>query len=448
MKRPLLSLLIISLSFSLNAQKKSTGNLIEKINAASDKIESKCIAWRRDFHQNPELGNNEYRTAKIVADHLRSLGMEVKEGVGKTGVVGILKGDKTGPVIALRADMDGLPVVERTDLPFASKVKSTYNGKEVGVMHACGHDAHVAILMSVAEILAGMKNELKGTVKFVFQPAEEGPPEGEEGGAPLMIKDGVLENPKVDVMFGLHIESEIEVGKIEYRSGGIMAASDWFTIKIKGKQTHGSQPWAGIDPVTISAQIINALQTIVSRQVDITKSPAVVSVSTINGGVRANIIPEEITMVGTIRTLDTAVQRFIHDRMELKASKIAEASGATAETIIERKTLVTYNDPALTKQMLPSFVKATGEEDHVVVTPPVTGGEDFSFFAAKVPSIFFFIGGKQKGIDQSKVFPHHTPDFWIDESGMKTGIKAFCNLVFDYMNMPAATNQSSNKKPF
>jgi len=433
-------------AFFANSQKKTVIDLTEKINSAADKIEQKCIAWRRDIHQNPELGNNEYRTAKLIADHLRSLGIEVKEKVGKTGVVGVLKGVKPGPCIALRADMDGLPVVERVDLPFASKVKATYNGKEVGVMHACGHDTHVAILMSVAEILAGMKNELKGSVKFVFQPAEEGPPEGEEGGAPLMIKDGALENPKVDVMFGLHISSQTDVGKITYRSEGIMAASDWFTIKVKGKQTHGSQPWAGIDPVAVSAQIINGLQTIVSRQVDLTKNAAVVSVSTVNGGVRSNIIPEEVIMTGTIRTLDTGTQKLIHEKIKLTASKIAEASGATAETSIDTKTLVTYNDPALTKQMLPSFVKAAGEEK-VIEIPAVTGAEDFSYFAEKVPSLYFFIGGQQIGVDPKKVFPHHTPDFWIDESGMKTGIKAFCNLVFDYMNM--SNNQSSqNKKPF
>ncbi len=414
---------------------------------AVDKIEAKCISWRRDIHEHPELGNNEYRTAKLIADHLRSLGIEVKEKVGKTGVVGILKGAKPGPCIGLRADMDALPVVERVDLPFASKVKSTYNGKEVGVMHACGHDTHVAILMSVAEILAGMKNELKGTIKFIFQPAEEGPPEGEEGGAPLMIKEGVLEDPKVDVMFGLHIGAQTDVGKITYRSGGTMAASDWFTIKVKGKQTHGSQPWGGIDPVAVSAQIINGLQTIVSRQVDLTKNPAVISVSTVNGGVRSNIIPEEVTMTGTIRTLDTEMQKIIHEKIKLTASKIAEASGATAETIIDTKTLVTYNDPALTRQMIPSFVKAAGEEN-VLEVPPITGAEDFSYFAEKVPSLFFFIGGKQIGADPSKVFPHHTPDFWIDESGMKTGIKAFLHLVFDYMNSPIANQSSQNKKPF
>jgi len=447
MRLLLLTLFVITPCLLITAQKKSTINLVDKINSASDKIEQKCIDWRRDIHQHPELGNNEFRTAKLIADHLRSLGIEVKEKVGKTGVVGVLKGTKPGPCIGLRADMDGLPVVERVDLPYASKVKSTYNGNEVGVMHACGHDTHVAILMSVAEILAGMKNELKGTVKFIFQPAEEGPPEGEEGGAPLMIKEGALEDPKVDVMFGLHISAETDIGKITYRSGGFMAASDWFTITVKGKQTHGSQPWAGIDPVTVSAQIINGLQTIVSRQINLTKNPAVISVSAVHGGVRANIIPEELVMIGTIRTLDTAMQRDIHEKIKLKASKIAEASGATALTVIESKTVVTYNDPPLVKQMLPSFSKAAGDQN-VLEIPPITGAEDFSYFAEKVPSIFFFIGGKQIGVDPAKVFPHHTPDFWIDEKGMKTGIKAFLNLVFDYMNMPMAQQSPQNKKPF
>ena len=430
MKQKLLTLLLFS-PFILPAQKGTT-DLTAKINAAADKIESKTITWRRDLHEHPELGNNEVRTAKIIADHLRSLGIEVIEGVGKTGVVGVLKGAKPGPCIGLRADMDGLPVVERVNLPFASKVKSTYNGQAVGVMHACGHDTHVSILMGVAEILAGMKKDLAGTIKFVFQPAEEGPPEGEEGGAPLMIKDGVLENPHVDVMFGLHINSQTEVGKIKYRTGGIMAASDWFKIKVKGKQTHGSQPWAGIDPVVVSAQIISGLQTIVSRQTELTKNPAVISVSVINGGVRSNIIPEDVTMLGTIRTLDTGMQRIIHEKIALTASKIAEASGATAETSIDKKTLVTYNDPSLTKKLVPSFIKAAGEEN-VIETEAVTGAEDFSFFAEKVPSIFFFIGGMEKGKDPKKAFPHHTPDFVLDESGMKTGVKAFCHLVFDYL---------------
>jgi amidohydrolase len=435
MRHKLLTLLLFS-PFILPAQ-KGVADLSAKINAAADKIEPKTIAWRRDLHEHPELGNSETRTARIIATHLRSLGIEVTEGVGKTGVVGVLKGGKPGPCIGLRADMDGLPVVERTGLPFSSKERSTYNGQSVGVMHACGHDTHVSILMGVAEILAGMKKDLAGTVKFVFQPAEEGPPEGEEGGAPLMIKDGVLENPHVDVMFGLHINSQTEVGKIKYRVGGIMAASDWFKINVKGKQTHGSQPWAGIDPVVVSAQIINGLQTIVSRQTELTKNPAVVSVSVINGGVRSNIIPEDVTMLGTIRTLDTGMQRMIHEKIALTASKIAEASGATAETTIDKKTLVTYNDPALTKKMVPSFIKAAGEEN-VIETEAVTGAEDFSFFAEKVPSIFFFIGGMEKGKDPKTAFPHHTPDFVLDESGMKTGVKAFCHLVLDYMQSASA----------
>src|SRR3984885_4277121 len=408
------------------------------IDVAADKIEPKTIAWRRDFHQHPELGNREFRTAKIIADHLRSLGLEVHEGVGKTGVVGILRGAYPGPVIGLRADMDALPLIERTPVPFASKVKTTYNGQEVGVMHACGHDSHIAIMMSVAEILAGMKQQLHGTVKFIFQPAEEGPPNGEEGGAALMIKEGVLDNPKVDVVFGLHINSATEVGKIKYRSEGAMAASDWFTIKVHGKGSHGSMPWGGIDPVVVSAQIIEGLQTIVSRQTELTKDAAVISVCVINGGVRSNIIPEEVVMTGTIRTLDTAMQREIHERMQRTVTKIAESAGATAELSIDKKTLITYNDPALVMKMLPSLQKTAGN-DNVVWMDAMTGSEDFSFFGAKVPSFFFFLAGMKKGQDPRTAFPHHTPDFYIDESGFKLGVKAFCNLVFDYSAHPLAT---------
>jgi len=405
--------------------------LYDHVQTAADKIEPQTISWRRDFHEHPELGNNEVRTAKIIADHLRKLGMEVSEGVGKTGVVGLLKGSSPGPVIALRADIDGLPIVERVNIPFASKVRSTYNGQEVGVMHACGHDTHIAIMMSVAEVLAGMKDKIKGTVKFVFQPAEEGPPEGEDGGAPLMIKEGVLENPKVNVMFGLHINSATEVGKIKYRSGGIMAASDWFTITVRGKGSHGSQPWAGIDPVVVASQIINGLQTIISRQTELTKNAAVISVTIISGGVRPNIIPEEVVLRGTIRTLDKNMQQIIHDKIKLTATKIAESAGATATVTIDNKTLVTYNDPALMKQILPSLQHTAGM-DNVVEMEAMTGAEDFSFFAEKVPSVFFFLGGMQKGMDPQKAFPHHTPDFYLDESGLKLGVMAFCNLVLDY----------------
>ena len=400
----------------------------------ADKIESKCITWRRDFHEHPELGNRETRTAKIIADHLRKLGMEVKEGVAKTGVVGILKGAQPGPCIALRADIDALPLVERVNLPFASKQKSMYNGQEVGVMHACGHDAHVAMLMSVAEILSGIKNEIKGTVKFIFQPAEEGPPEGEEGGADLMVKEGVMDNPKVDVIFGLHIESDVEVGTIQYKPGAFMASSDWFHIVVKGKGSHGSQPWKGIDPIQISAQIIEGLQSIVSRQMELTKAPVVITVGKINGGVRSNIIPEECVMDGTIRTLDKNMQNEVHERIKWTAEKIAEASGATANVSIDTKTLVTYNTPELVKKMMPSLQSAAGEEN-VIETEWKTGAEDFSYYGTKAPSFFFYLGGMKKGRDPKTAPPHHTADFEIDESGMKTGIKAFCDLVIDYMNM-------------
>jgi amidohydrolase len=345
-KRTFIALSCFSALFS-NAQKATIGS---QIDAAVNKIEPKCISWRRDLHEHPELSNREFRTSKIIADHLRSLGIEVNEGVAKTGVVGVLRGGKPGPVIGLRADMDALPVTERVNIPFASKVKSTFNGQEVGVMHACGHDTHVAMLMSVAEILSGMKKDLAGTVKFIFQPAEEGPPIGEEGGAPLMVKEGVLENPKVDVLFGLHINAQTPVGQIKYREGGIMAASDWFTITIHGKQSHGAQPWMAIDPVVVGTQIIEGLQTIVSRQSDLTKNAVVISTTIFKAGVRENIIPEEVTLAGTIRTLDTGMQKDVWMRVERTAKKIAEASGATADVRIDTKTLVTYNDPKLTRR--------------------------------------------------------------------------------------------------
>ena len=438
--KPILNFICI-LSITIAEAQTSSGE--HYIIDAVEKMESKTISWRRDFHQNPELSNREVRTAKIIADHLRSLGMEVKEGVAKTGVVGILKGGKPGPVIALRADMDGLPVTERVDIPFASKVKGIHNDQEVGVMHACGHDTHVAMLMSAAEILAGMKKDLNGTVKFVFQPAEEGPPEGEEGGAPLMVKEGVLENPDVDVMFGLHINAQTPAGQIKYRQEGMMAASDWFTITINGKQSHGAQPWMGIDPVAIGAQIIQGLQHIVSRQTDLTKNPVVISTTIFKAGVRQNIIPEQVVLSGTIRTLDTAMQKDIWYRIERTAKNIAEAGGASAEVKIDSKTLVTYNDPALTIQMLPSLQKATN--NNAVVMNAVMGAEDFSFFAAKVPSLYFYVGGMTPGKDPKLTAAHHTPDFYIDEAGMKSGIKAYCFLVLDYMKNSQAKSSKQNK---
>jgi amidohydrolase len=433
MKTRLLITGLTILSLQLSAQTDIV-KLKAKAAAAADKIEAKCIAWRRDIHEHPELGNRETRTAKIIADHLRKLGIETKEGVAKTGVVGILRGAKPGPCVALRADIDALPIVERVNIPFASKQKSTYNGQEVGVMHACGHDTHVAMLMSVAEILAGMKSELKGTIKFIFQPAEEGPPEGEEGGAPLMVKEGVMDNPKVDAIFGLHIESDIEAGKIEYKPGAFMASSDWFHIVVKGKGSHGSQPWKGIDPIQISAQIIEGLQSIVSRQSELTKAPVVITVGKIHGGVRSNIIPEECIMDGTIRTLDNNMQKEVHERIKLMTTKIAEASGATAEVTIDTKTLVTYNTPELVTKMIPSLQSAAGAEN-VKEREWVTGAEDFSYYGVKAPAFFFYLGGMPKGKNPKTAPPHHTADFYVDDSGMKTGIKAFCDLVIDYMNI-------------
>jgi amidohydrolase len=425
---------------SINAQKN------EYIESSVDKIESKCIAWRRDFHEHPELSNREFRTSKIVADHLRSLGMEVRENVAHTGVIGILRGAKPGPVIGLRADMDALPVVERTPVPFASKVKATYNGQEVGVMHACGHDTHIAMLMSTAEILAGMKSQLSGTVKFIFQPAEEGPPQGEEGGAELMVKEGALDNPKVDVMFGIHIKSTVPVGQVTFRKEGFMAASDWFVIKIHGKQTHGAYPWLGNDPVVIGTQIVNALQTIVSRQSDLTKDPVVISTTIFNAGVRSNIIPEEVTLGGTIRTLDSGMQHDVWRRIERTAKNIAEAYGATADVQISTKTLITYNDPKLSDQIMPSLVKATN--GNVVVSPVEMGSEDFSYFSEKVPAVFFYVGGLPPGKDPKTAAPHHTPDFYVDEAGMKTGIRSFLYLVTDYMNSATKSSSKKNQKSF
>jgi amidohydrolase len=397
----------------------------------TDAVEAKVIAWRRDLHQHPELSNREFKTAEKVAAHLRSLGMEVKTGVAKTGVVGILKGGKPGPVIGLRADMDALPVTERVNLPFKSTVTSEYNGEQVGVMHACGHDAHVAIMMGVAEVLSKMRAQLAGTVVFVFQPAEEGPPGNEEGGAPLMIKEGLLEDTKMEVMFGLHVNSSTEVGKIKYRAGGMMAASDWFYISVHGKQTHGSAPWSGIDPIVVSAEIIQGLQTIISRQVDLTEFPAVITVGKIESGVRANIIPELAEMVGTIRTLDTAMQRQIHLKMERTVKHIAESAGADAEIRIENKTPVTYNNPELTAWALPSLQEAAGAAN-VSENKARTGAEDFGFFAQKIPCFYFFLGGMPKGGDWKTAPAHHTPDFYLDESGMKLGVKSFCYLVLDY----------------
>ncbi len=429
----LFTVFINLLSVQLLAQKSNYSELIAK---SAGNIEQKVIAWRHDIHQNPELGNREFRTAALVAKHLQTLGIEVQSNVGITGVVGILKGDKPGPVIALRADMDALPIEEKNDLSFASKVKTTYNGKETNVMHACGHDGHTAILMGVAEVLAGMKKDLKGTIKFIFQPAEEGAPIGEAGGAALMVKEGVLENPKVDVIFGLHLYSLMEVGNISYRPGGFYAGATDFKITVKGKPSHGAYPWLSVDPVLTASQIVVSLQQIVSRNVRLTENAAVVTVGAINGGNRANVIPEQVEMLGTIRALSNEDDELIFSRVKQVAEKTAEAAGATAvvELPYTAHYPVTFNNEALTRSMLPSLQKSAGAEN-VLLVPAVTGSEDFSFYAQKVPALFFRLGGMPKGKDPKLASPPHTPDFMIDDAAFKTGVITFCNLVFDYAEL-------------
>ncbi len=402
------------------------------ISRAADDIEAQVIEWRRDFHQYPELSNREFKTAKKIAKILKEMGLMVDEGIAKTGVIAVLKGDKPGPTIGLRADIDGLPVIEAVDLPFASKEKTEYLGNEVGVMHACGHDTHVSMLLGAAKILTDMKSELQGTVIFVFQPAEEGAPPGEEGGAKLMVKEGIIDKYGIEVFFGQHISSITEVGHINYRVGGLMAASDRFVIKVKGKQAHGSRPWSGVDPIVTSAQIIMGLQTIVSRQTELTKDAAVITVGMINGGVRNNIIPSEVEMIGTIRTLDKDMQDLIHEKIKHTAEHIAISQGATAEVEIQPYCPVTFNNPELTRKMIPSLYAAAGE-DNVHVVPAVTGGEDFSYFANEVPSLYYFVGGRSSDIKQEDATSHHSPTFEIDESGMKLGVKTMVQLTLDYM---------------
>lgn len=407
-------------------------------------LEARVVAWRRDIHQHPELGNREVRTAKIVADHLKALGYQVQAGVAHTGVVGILRGGRPGPVVLLRADMDALPVTERVNLPFASKVKAMFNGAEVGVMHACGHDTHVAILMGVAEVLAGMKERIPGTVKLVFQPAEEGPPQGEEGGAELMVKQGVLDGPKVDAAFALHIDASREVNTISYTPGGIYASADDFRITVKGKQTHGGYPWNGVDPIVTSAHIITALQTIVSRQVKLTENPAVVTIGRIQGGVRSNIIPEQVEMVGTLRALHPDDRKLLHERVRRIATNVAESMGATVEVQIPVTTAypVTYNDPPLTATMVPVLEQVAGA-GKLVLQRPETGAEDFSFIAERVPSLYIQLGGRPSNVKPEDAADHHTPDFFIDDSGLDLGVRAMTAMALHYMRTHPSTRSTS-----
>ena len=408
-----------------------TFSLIGFAQQADQKLNKKVIQWRHEIHQNPELSNREFKTAEKVAAHLKSLGMEVQTGIAHTGVVGVLKGKKPGKVLALRADMDALPVTEQNDLSFRSTVQATYNGKETGVMHACGHDTHVAILMGVAELLAA-NTDFAGTVKFIFQPAEEGAPEGEEGGADLMIAEGVLENPKVDAIFGLHINSGTHVGKVRYRPQGIMASSQRFVINVKGKQAHGSQPWMSVDPILISAKIVDGLQSIISRNAELTKEAAVISVGSIHSGIRFNIIPEEAQMIGTIRTLDKEMKEVIRNRMKELVPKIAQAYGGQAEVIIQDGAPITYNNPDLTSQMIPSIERVLGK-DNVEVVNAVTGAEDFSYFQQEIPGFYFFLGGTPKTLPETEAPSHHTPNFFIDDSALIYGVNVLTAMVKDYL---------------
>jgi amidohydrolase len=427
MRRPLLALSLVLIPVLATSAQDLGRDIDTRVSA----VMSKVVAWRRDIHQNPELSNRETRTAKVVADHLRALGLEVRTNVAKTGVVGILRGGLPGRVVALRADMDALPVTEMVDLPFKSVARSTYDGQQVGVMHACGHDAHVAMLMGAAEVLAGLKARLPGTVTFIFQPAEEGAPPGETGGAGDMIAEGALENPAVDAIFGLHVMPG-ETGSLWYRPGGLMAASDTLRITVGGRQTHGAAPWGGVDPIVVGAQIITGLQTIVSRQADITNAPAVITIGRINGGVRFNIIPDSIQLEGTIRTLDPAMQKDVHARIKRTAELIAQSAGATAEVRIDIGNPVTFNDPALTEQMVPTLRRVAG--DKVFVTRPRTVAEDFSLFQQKVPGVFLFLGINSKGADPAKVAENHSPYFFVDEAALPTGVRALAHLAVDYLS--------------
>jgi len=405
-------------------------DLPKNFEALLKEVEPQLISWRQHFHEFPELSNREFKTGAYIADYLKSIGLEVNYPVAKTGVVAILKGGKPGPVVGLRADIDALPIVERAPIAFASKVKSEYNGQSVGVMHACGHDAHTAILMATAKMLKQMQKELPGTVVFLFQPAEEGSPNGEEGGAPLMIKEGVMDKPKIDKIFGLHMAAQLPVGTLGFKSGAAQASSDLFKIVVHGKGSHGAMPWGSIDPIVVSAEIIEALQHIVSRESDLTKAPLVISIGSLHSGVRANIIPETAEMLGTIRSLDATMRKETHEKMRRVVQHIAQSAGATATIEINTQTMINYNDPTLAKKSLTALNKAAGA-DNVMESRWTTAAEDFSFYGDKAPSFFFSLGGMQKGKNPTEVGGHHTPDFYLEESGFILGVKAFCNLVFD-----------------
>ncbi|MBC7009347.1 amidohydrolase [Pseudoalteromonas sp. BZK2] len=424
-------LLSTSLLLSAISTPAFASDINSELKSANKSVSEKVIKWRRHLHQYPELSNREFETAKYVAKHLRSLGLEVQTGVAHTGVVAKLKGGKKGPLIALRADMDALPVKEQVDLPFASTQTTEYKGNTVGVMHACGHDNHVAILMAAAESLVKIKEELAGDILFVFQPAEEGAPDGEEGGAELMLKEGLFKE-KPEAVFGLHVTSSLNTGQIGFREGPLMASADKFTITVKGRQTHGSRPWNGVDPIVASSQIIMATQTIASRQVDVTKAPSVVSFGAINGGVRNNIIPDQVEMVGTIRTFDQEMRADIKKRLAKTAEMVAESGGAEAHVHIDHGYPVTVNDVELTKKMTPTIAGVVGKEN-LITTPLITGAEDFSYYALETPGMFFFLGVTPKGQDAVTAPSNHSPHFFADEKALQLGVNAMTQLVVDYL---------------
>lgn len=421
-------ILVTAIAPGLGVANTLNQTIAQRVTAVNDKV----VAWRRDIHANPELSNREFRTSALVAQHLRSLGIEVQTGVAHTGVIGLLKGGKPGPVIALRADMDALPVVEKTGLPYASTVRGEYQGRDVGVMHACGHDTHVAILMGAAEVLAAVRDELPGTVKFLFQPAEEGAPKGENGGAKMMIEEGALLNPRVDAVVGLHISQSDVVGRASFRPLGLMASAQRFDVEISGSQTHGARPWAGVDPIVAGAQIVNGLQTIASRQIDITQHPVVVTVGQFEAGVRNNIVPETARLSGTIRTFDPNVRGQVHEKIQRIVTQVAASQGATATVDIDPGVPVTYNHAGLTEQLQGTLAAVYGS-DNLIVPPPITGAEDFSFFQEQVPGFFFFIGGRPVDVPVSEAIPNHSPYFYVDEGALPLGVHAMSRLAVDYL---------------
>jgi amidohydrolase len=428
----------LAVALGASAQAATPPATTAAADAAAQAIEAKMIGWRRDFHQHPELGNAEVRSARIIADHLKKLGMKVRTGVAKTGVVGVLEGGRPGPTVALRADMDALPVKENLGLPFESKATGTYRGQTVPVMHACGHDTHMAILMATAEILAGMKKDLPGKIVFLFQPAEEGPSDFEAGtgqtwGAKAMVEQGALADPKPDAIFGLHVFSGMETGTLAWRAGPLMASADSYSVTVTGRQTHGALPWRGVDPVVASAQIINGLQTIVSRQLDISKEPAIVSVGQIHGGVRYNIIPDEVMFEGTLRAFDEGMRADMHKRVAHTSASIAEASGAKAETKITKIYDVTSNDPALTAKMRPTLVRVAGSKPWTDNVQKSTGAEDFSELSRVAPSLFLFLGISKPG-EEKTAAANHSPFFYVDEAGLIQGVRALTHLTVDYLH--------------